>query len=499
MVTVYDRGMGFKVSVGSTGMIHGTTCSIGNFVRPLEHWVYNRDIRRSELIKEYFYYDKPGEAIYLPIFLIEDFKRYCSERGVGVHVVRDDVVEGAEAVFHMMPWVDYKNEKQEGCVNYLTTDDSGHLRGVALQTGAGKTVSFIWGVQKLARRTLMTMTSRLNQWVDEITKYTTLEEDDIYVVQGIGGLNKLFSQIDKTIDPKFILFSAKTLKMYMDYPASYQHLPHPSKMCEELNAGILGTDEYHEHFYTNYTAMIINNPKVFIPITATFVGGGDQYVRDIFDKMIPASVRFTGGEYKKYVNVTAYKYGGGGWYLKPFHYKRAAGYSQVKFEESLMHHKAKPVFDSLLEDALIPIIKEHYIEKALPGQKFLMLCATKEMCNLLEGIFRRRFQDKTVSTFYSGKPEHILEKFDMILSTPGSAGTGRDVKNLRTCLIFDNTQSEIRNLQYLGRLRELPPGEGTPEYIYISFAAIPKHNEYAQGRSILYSSRALSMTYRSIR
>ena len=110
------------------------------------------------------------------------------------------------------------------------------------------------------------------------------------------------------------------------------------------------------------------------------------------------------------------------------------GYSQVMFEKFLMG-RGRKVLDRLIEDALIPMIKTHYINIADKGERFLLLCATTKLCDYLETVFKRVFKDKTVSTFYSGRPTTILENFDMILSTPGSAG----------CLAGDSIVSISRN------------------------------------------------------
>lgn len=359
------------------------------------------------------------------------------------------------------------------------------------------TVSVIMTLQRLKKLSMTTMTSRLEQWVSEILKYTTVDQDDIYLIQGVASLGKLFSQIGATINPKIILASTRTIQLYLEYGPTYQHLPHPSEMCEKLGIGIVATDEYHEHFHTNYLIGLILNPALFIPITATFLAN-DPFVKTIFNQSVPSDVQFTGGEYDRYVNVTSYMYQSGGTFIKPFNYTARGGYSQVVFENFLLSKRGMQVLDPFLKDALIPIVKNHYLSIAEKGERLLLICATKEMCNYLKEFFKRRFQEKTVSVFYSGMPSTILETFDIILSTPGSAGTGRDVKNLRTCIVLENTASEIRNTQFLGRLRGPPQMMNEPEYVYISFACIPQHVKYHGMRAVLYATKAKTFKHRTI-
>lgn len=359
------------------------------------------------------------------------------------------------------------------------------------------TVSVFMGIQKLARRSLITMTSRLEQWVKEIGSYTTLEEDDLYVIQGVASLTKLLEQIDKLIFPKLILASTSTVRRYLEYGDGYKHLPPPVEFCEKTDVGIIATDEYHEHFNSNLMMMLALNPQLFIPITATFKATS-PFVKNIFNRFIPQEVQFEGGAYDRFVNATAYQYNGGGYLIKPYHYMRAKGYSQNKFEEFLLSKKGEPVLNAVLNDAILPIIKEHYINIAEKGEKFLMICSSKEMCDYLAGVFKRVFRDKSVSVFYSGMPTTTLERFDMILSTPGSAGTGRDIKGLRTCFAFENTGSEIRNLQFIGRLRGPPQMMNEPHFCMLYFSCIPQHINYNNSRAMLYAPRALKYTQRKI-
>jgi len=496
-VTIIVTAMGFRVPLTRDGLILGTMIHIGRFASKFEQWEFDRALNKDILINEYFYFDKKNNVVHFPRYALDDFKLYVAHGGARANVIYDEGVSGTPVNFLMLPHIEYKNDKQKNCVEFLVNPDSGPLRGVALQTGTGKTVSVVMALQKIARRSMITMTSRLEQWVKEMGVYTTLEEDDLYVIQGVASLTKLFDQIDTKVFPKVILASTKTIRLYLEYGEGYQHLPHPTDFCKALGVGVICSDEYHEHFNSNLMMMLAFNPQMFIPITATF-NASSPYVKQIFNNFIPSKVQFTGGEYDRFVNATSYQYTGGSYQIKPYHYMRAKGYSQNKFEDFLLSKKGDSVLHALLNDAILPIINEHYIRIAEKGEKFLMICSSKEMCDYLAGVFKRTFRDKTVSVFYSGMPAHTLEKFDMILSTPGSAGTGRDIKGLRTCFAFENTGSEIRNLQFIGRLRGPPQMLNQPEFVTLYFACIPQHVTYNNSRAMLYGPKALHYKQRKI-
>ena len=494
-VQITTTTMGFRVATSLKGNIIGTSLNIIDYVQALEQWSFDSRTRRWTLENEYYTYNELEGVCYLPKYDLPRFVKFLEDNHCHPVIIHEAPVEGAPAIFNMQDWVSYKNDKQKNCVEYVTNPNSGPLRGIALQTGSGKTVSLIWSLQKLQRRAVVTMTKRLEQWFKEILKYTDLTELNIRVVSGEPSLSKLFVNIEET-NPSIILISAPTLKQYLQGSDNYKHLPPPSEFCKKLNIGIIATDEYHEHFHTNFLIGTMLNPSLLIPITATF-NVSDKFVKNIFDQFIPHSVRFTGGEYERYTNVTAYRYTSFGYLLKPKHYTGPKGYSQSKFEQFLLG-KGTIVLNALISDAFIPIIKTHYISICDPGEKFLFLCKTKALCDHLEKVFRFAFRDKTVKAFHSGMPQDILERYDMIISTDKSCGTGTDIKDLLTCFVFDNVSSENANLQYLGRLRKRPVEKTTPEFAYLYFKCIPKHELYATQRSLLYGNRAKEMRYRSL-
>ena len=495
-IVVRVTQMGFSVHVNKAGIIADTGLSIVGYSNRFVHRQYDKTDRIWKIVNEYFHYCHKTSVIYFPRYDLENFLTYLTVHGLTYTLDHVIPVQGADVSFSMMDWVDYKNDNQKGAVEFLTNESNGALRGLALRTGEGKSVSYVWALQKIGKRSLITMTSRLEQWVDAITKYATVTEDDIYLIQGIGSLEKLFKNIDKDIKPKIILASTKTIRLYMDYGPAYQHLPHPSMMCEELDIGIMASDENHEHLCTNLMAFSMFNPAVWIPITATFVAS-DPFVKNIFGQLVPENKRFSGGNYSKFVDVIAYDYKGAKYLIKPYHYTKRGMYSQTTFEAFLLG-KGHQILDTLIKDAFIPIIREHYIDIAEDGEKFLFICGTRALCDHLKVVFSKAFPNKSVTAFHSGMPEHLLKKFDMIISTQGSAGTGRDISGLRTCFSFESTASQVRNEQQFGRLRGPPQMMNTPRFTYLFFSAIQKHVAYHQSKLFLFSNKALSIKTRVI-
>ena len=86
---------------------------------------------------------------------------------------------------------------------------------------------------------------------------------------------------------------------------------------------------------------------------------------------------------------------------------------------------------------------------------------------------------------------------DIIVTTPGSLGTGIDVPNLRVGIQTVNISATAMNLQNLGRLRKLPDRD--VKFCYLYAENIPKQKEYHRRRVDMFTDRARNFVYRRSR
>lgn len=371
----------------------------------------------------------------------------------------------------------------------IEIDDPEHLYITDDMLITHNTVGTIWGCQKCAVRTMITMSSRLKQWVGEYAAFTDLPPSEIFVVKGKPTLEKLFSLAKYKITmPSVIIASTQTMRQYLEYGPGYNHLPHPDHFCEITGIGIIATDEYHEHFHSNFLHMLRLNPEKFVTITAT-VTATPAFVLNIMNQLLPKHLRIGEGIFKRTTNIVGVRYEGGGGYIEDRVARGFKGYSQNKLE-SFFCKKGKKFFEELFEETVMPLLDEFFFSIRRDGEKLLILCNTHELCHKIStliGIYKPEF---TRLVFISGVAEERIPEYDIIISTPGSCGTGRDIKHLRTTFSFIATQSEIWLLQHLGRLR--PPGKTAPEdpfFVYLYFALLTKHLQYESKRSDIYRAR----------
>jgi len=399
------------------------------------------------------------------------------------------VQTGADVQIEMVPWFKPKSEIQAKSIEYLSDPKSGDLRGLSLQPGGGKTAALTATLSNIGKRSLVCMDGLVEQWDRAVRQFTTLTDDDIYIIKGGPSITKLLLQCDTKIFPKIILGSSSTIRQYCLDKDAYANYPSFDEFCNRLRIGVRAIDEAHLNFYLNYIMDLRLNVATTICLTATFDRTNPQ-IKAIFDKHYPPEIRFGEDVYKKYTHIYEYSYATGADDVPSSAYTTPRGYSHSKLEKWLLDKRSKSKLPQIYKTVYKPLVDAHYINEKSDGQKLLVLCSKQDMCEWLCKQFRRDFPDLVSEIYIDESPDSVLETADIIVSTPGSAGTGTDIAKLKTVLLTLSSGSDVLNEQILGRLRELY-GEH-PILVVTWWRAIPKHVEYHNRREILWILRGLS-------
>lgn len=354
------------------------------------------------------------------------------------------------------------------------------------------TASLIAALSGIGKRGLILVPSMIEQWTNAILKFTQLTPEDVYIVQGMPSLAKLLKRIDRSLYPKIILASIPTLRSYLDGSDSYVNFPPFTELCERLGVGVVSKDETHLQFHANLLLDLTLNPSITIPMTATFETGSPN-IADIFNSHYPSKIRFGEEEYDSYVDVYSYGYQLDARKLPKHMFRGSMGYSQVKFEYWLLT-KGKQQLQNYLENVVGAIINMHYINVAAQGERLLILCSMVEMCEEVIAFIKKTYKDKTVTLYIGETDDAVLSTHDIIVSTPKSAGTGRDIPDLRTVIVTVSARSSPLNKQMLGRLRKLPSGN-VPIFAYTHCVDIPSHVDHARHREVLFTPLAKSIKH----
>lgn len=351
--------------------------------------------------------------------------------------------------------------------------------------------------QVLAQRSLAFIPPKyMDNWLRDIPKtYSNVGPENILTINGSGALQALLAMAeDGNLDEaKFIIVSTKTMQnwisLYEKFKDEILQLGYaclPDQLCEKLQIGVRIIDEVHEAFHLNFKIDLYTHVPRSISLSATLVSD-DDFMNNMYELAYPASERFQGGAYHKYINSTAIFYNARYPNKLRTRLKGSKNYSHHAFEDSVMRHP--DMMENYLK-LIKKVIDESYIAKYKPGAKILVFCAGVEFATRLTAYLKQQYSHLDVRRYVEDDPYSNLMEADMSVSTLLSAGTGVDVPNLSHVLLTTAVKSSQSNIQGFGRLRELKDGT-TPHFLYLVCEDISKHIEYHERKKAILMERAL--------
>lgn len=450
--------------------------------KKLRQWEKNYRTKKWEPTTKYYGILPNRAGIVIPISFLDELYTWLGENGLTYTEEYEEISEPrALNVKVTKGWVarDYQKE----AVDYLTNVDIPR-HGLNAQTGDGKTVMAIFTVVKLNTIPLIILPGQvLEQWPKRLMAQLQIEEDDIYLIQGYNSLVKLWKSNKK---PKIFVASINTMRSYVIRKEKYMDLPSYSEFVDEYGIGVKISDEAHMHFATNVMLDLGANIKHNIYLTATFNTGNSQ-LRRIFNSVYPEGMRYSPKEYESYVHITEYGFMGN---VPTNKCNTNRGYNHAKYEQHLI--KNPFIFADWAERVLFPILTAHYVQKNVPESfKCIIFCRTVEFIDELTEHVQKFLPNKKVMRFVEQDPEAVLDEAQVIISTFGSAGTGKDIKDLYTVINTVSFKAPTLTLQVIGRLRKLIGYN--PEYVESFDINIPACLKHYHARAIVY--KKIGKTY----
>lgn len=321
------------------------------------------------------------------------------------------------------------------------------IKGLAMQTGKGKTYSAIKAICNLGYAACIIVPGLVDQWIDEIKKYTNLEDDEIYKIQEFDSLYKLMKS---GVMPKIFVCSITTMRIYSKGQENYRLLPLSySQFFEHYGIGVKVVDECHLNFHATVRMDLKCNVPYNLYCTATFTQN-NKYAKKIFDVIYPPHIRYGADKYDRYVDCHFYYFHGEVLERKCV---RARGYSHMLYEKQLL--KTQRAFNEHFDDFLLQLINIHYVNEYKPGNKLLMFCSTIDFVNKVVNRIREKLPQYRTNAYIGNSERAILNESDIIIATVGKAGTGLDLKGLSTVINTVSLMSPALGAQMFGRLRKL--------------------------------------------
>ena len=395
----------------------------------------------------YAKYNKKTQKLHIPISYADELIRELQVMNIAVAEDKISDYPLREVDVQMKPEF-HDQEHQVELIKKCSEKIPG-MKGLAMQTGKGKTYSAIKSWCNLGYAGIVIVYGLVDQWIKSILEFTDVNRDYVYKIQEFKSLELLSQNPDYR--PKFFAASYTTMQLFLEGKNGYELLPwNFSEFFRFYGVGVKIIDETHRCFHGITCMDLTTNVPYNLYCSATFTQSGKDSKR-IFNRIFPMQIRYGLSNYDRYVHTFMYGFYGS---VSSSKCVRSRGYSHTKYEHFLL--KSSKIFESHISNVLHPLIMSHYINHRECGDRLLITCASIEYVTKLTDYLSKEHSDLKVISYLGGDKISALDGVDIIVSTASKSGTGLDIKNL-TCVINTiSMKSETLVPQLFGRLRKIP-------------------------------------------
>lgn len=340
---------------------------------------------------------------------------------------------------------------------------------------------------KMGKRALLTMQPRyIFNWIKELHKFVKIEPGDIVLWE--NNLPSLAKALEEgKISPKIIILPMSRVEVFLR--KKDPHVIDLDEVIKVINPGLRIIDEGHEAIHQIVMSLMYGNVKKTFVLSAT-LKADDPFTNKIYQWVYPIRFRLKDAEPEHYIDVVAYLYRIN---LRNHRIKtdQFGSYNDKAVEESILKSPALTKFYFLLADKMF---QEYYLDRREEGTKGLFFFSRVNMCETMLGMFRAKYPDMDIETFTGedSKKKDFKDKYlrhEVIITTPNSCGTGKDIPGLVTVMCMHTVSSTQANKQMIGRLRELLGkfgGRITPTFVFGVCVDLNKHMEYLGKREVAF-------------
>lgn len=357
-------------------------------------------------------------------------------------------------------------------------------RVIPLQMGGGKTLSALYVAAMIGQRTIIEVSKRyMNNWLSNIygedAKLDVTEKETLVITsikELLKAVKKSKSRFER-FNPKIIVVHKTVMNAFIDAysreePIFKQFGCRVEDIYKVLGIGLVIRDEVHEEIYINAKGDFHRHAPLVINLSAT-LEFDDPKLNELCTRVFTMENRFNAGEWNRYIDVEAKLYR----LRQPTKLKwslfKGGPYSQVQYEKTILKNRdAKTNFFNLVSR----LIKDEFVDIMNSGEKILVYAHTILMCTNLADHLEKVFNGLKVNRYVGEDDYSQLLSGDIVVTTPGSAGTGVDIKNLRRVIMTNAIKSSQKNYQIAGRLRELENRD--TKFIYLVNSDIDQHLIY---------------------
>lgn len=344
---------------------------------------------------------------------------------------------------------------------------------------------------KLETRVLITIQPRyIPVWQKDIGEMFDVVKEDV-VIWEFSDLARL-AEIIKTgkVNPKMLILPTTRISTYLKNQRKDRTMPTLDEVFRDIGAGLRIIDEGHESFHEVAVSMMYGNPAKTIVLSAT-LKADDPFLNRMYLAMIPKAIRLKEPADENYIDIVAYLYD-----IDTRRFRlntmQNGAYSDIALEKSILKDPKLMDFYFELADSMY---KEFYLNVREEGTKCIFFFTMIEMCLQMKERFRERYPGDDFDTYLGTLDKKTPTKYmehEILITTPGSCGTGKDIPGLVTAICPHTVFSTQRNKQIIGRLRDLLGkfgGRITPLFAFPVCKSIGKHHDCVAKRKIALASK----------
>lgn len=430
---------------------------------------------------------------------LDELIKYMTEHGYSpsrILVQDEKVIEAVDVNFKLKdPNIKPRNEMQEDYTDFMKGPKPLVINNMG--TGQGKTFCAIWTAVQLGKRVLITVLPRyVDIWIKAFGEFLDIHPTDILVIDKYSVEDLHRTMKDGLINPSIIILPLTKIDVYIKRMKEDPTLPGLDEVFNDLGCGFRIIDEAHESIYSVYMSLMFGNHMKTAALSAT-LQGDDDFINGIYNNIFPYHCYLRPPEYTKYIHVIAYSHR-----IDVNQYrintKGFGGYSHVKFEQAIM--KRANLFEAYYQ-MLKEAFEIYYIKTYREGQKAMWFFAMTEMCDMFLKRLQKDYPDLDAIVFtaeQSKKKESksAYREHQVVITTPGSCGTGKDIPQLYIVFSPISVSSSQRNDQMVGRTRPIDKWwpDLDPIFLYFVCPDIPKQVEYHRKRRTIFDKKMKNFT-----
>ena len=211
---------------------------------------------------------------------------------------------------------------------------------IDLQPGYGKTLIGYFSSVELANRVaILVKPAYLKKWVEDIKKYSPLEDTDYYIIKGGNSLTKLFDMKKQDRDKiKMYVISTRTISLYFDnyYSNEFKYKITPYQFMEYCGINNVLNDESHKEFETVFKILLWMDPERIIGLSAT-MDSDKRNMNYFYNLLWPRKNRLVSlFGIRKFANMLFYFFSLNDGIFIP--HKGFMGYSHIKYEQNILRN-----------------------------------------------------------------------------------------------------------------------------------------------------------------